>query len=859
MIGIVLVSHSATLAEGVRELAVQMVRDKVPIAVAGGVDNLYDPIGTDPFRVLHAIEAVYSEDGVIVLMDLGSALMSAEASLDFLAPEQREHIYLCEAPLVEGAIAAAVRAMAGGTVTQVLMEARGALNAKREQLLPFLPLLEELATSQRPSAVDSVQDVEAAQTLTLTVPNRLGLHARPAAKLVELTTQFAAEVRIVKGDKDVSAKSINEIAILDARQCDELVFRASGPAATAVLDAIAAFSAANFGDLDDYDGLAATPVRSSAETNTKPLIGIPASSGIAIGPAVRYETPDAAVEVVTVEDSAGEWARLLCAIEEATRELEQLQMSIERQTSVSEAEIFSAHIGMLRDPALLAVAEEQIHTQKRNAEAAWQHAVLLISEEYRSHVDERMRSHVLDVFDVGQRVLRCLLADDTRNVAVRRSDLLSAESHSVGAPAAPVILVANELIPSVTASFDPAGVMGIVTAQGSATDHSAILARALNIPAVVGVARIMEHIQFGETIALDGDQGKVWLAPSSEDLAVLEQARLTWLSHHAASRRLAKAPAQLRSGEPVNIAANINSLRDIKLALANGAEGVGLFRSEFLFMERDRAPNETEQLAVYTSAGRALGNRPLIIRTLDIGGDKPLSYLKHGHEGNPFLGVRGLRLFLEHPELFKPQLRALLRAAAEHPIKILLPMVSILDELLDTRRIIAALQAELRQERLAYCDQSAIGVMIETPAAVLMADALAQHADFFSLGTNDLAQYIMAADRTNPRVALLAHGIQPALLRAIHHIVQAAQQAKIEVSICGEIAGDPLVAPLLVGLGLTQLSMNAPAIPAVKERLRQISLEEANTLAAQALQCVSASEVTHLLNVAGQGSGAGNL
>jgi phosphocarrier protein FPr len=395
-----------------------------------------------------------------------------------------------------------------------------------------------------------------------------------------------------------------------------------------------------------------------------------------------------------------------------------------------------------------------------------------------------------------------------------------------------------------------------VTAQGSATDHSAILARALNIPAVVGVPDIMEHVQFGKTIALDGVQGRVWLAPTSEDLAILTQARSTWLSHYAAAHHMAKRPAQLRSGEPISIVANINSLREIELALANGAEGVGLFRSEFLFMDRDRPPTEEEQLSVYSAAARALSNRPLVVRTMDVGGDKPLAYLKNSRDGNRFLGLRGLRLCLEHPELFRPQLRALLRTAAAYPIKILLPMVSTIDELLETRRIVADLKGELRKERLPYCDQTAIGVMIETPAAVLIADVLAQYADFFSLGTNDLAQYIMAADRSNPRMVALTHGIQPALLRAIHHTIVAAQHAEIEVSICGELAGEPPVAPLLVGLGLTRLSMNAPAIPAVKERLRRVSLAEANALADQALQSASALEVTRLLKVAGQDSGA---
>jgi len=830
MIGIVIVSHSAKLAEGIRDLANQMTQNQVPLAIAGGIEDPENPIGTDAFKVQEAIETVYNDDGVVVLMDLGSALMSAEMALDFLADTQRPNVYLCEAPLVEGAIAAAVQAMVGGDVTQVIAEARSALTAKAAQLQDAVPDLvaTDSLTSPSPDITNEIY---------LTIGNRLGLHARPAAQFVSTAARFDAQItvrNVTKTAGPVNAKSINQVATLGARQGHQIAVSATGPQAEAALAALEALVEANFGEDEDTE----VPPRPAAPQAQTPAIaagaltGIPASPGIAIGPAAAYHPRPLEVPERHIDDPAAEWQRLQKALSTAQQEIETLHRHAQAQVGKYEASIFEAHLLFLSDPALLDTVRQQIFEQNINAEAAWQTGIRQMVANYQALDDPYLQARAVDVADVGQRVLKILAG--VAPTAINVSE--------------PSILVAIDLTPSDTAQLNSEKILGICTELGSSTSHSAILARALGIPAVVGVGTNLSGLADGTPLALDGQAGLVWIKPEAEQLSKLENRQSDWLNQQATAKAASAQPAVTRDGRRIEVAANIGQVADIYPALDNGAEGVGLLRTEFLYLDRQTPPSEEEQLAAYQAIATALDNRPFIIRTLDIGGDKPLPYLDLGQEQNPFLGWRGIRYCLDQPAILKTQLRAILRAGPGHQIKIMFPMVATVAEIRLAKKILAEAQAELQQAGMAMAEKIEVGVMIEVPAAAIMADQLANEVDFFSIGTNDLSQYTMAADRTNPRVAGLADALQPAVLRMIRQIIQTAHAAHIWVGMCGEMAGNPPATAILLGLGLDEFSMSAPAIPLVKQTISQLTIPEAETISTEVLKLDTTEAVREYIN-----------
>lgn len=831
MIGLVIVSHSAKLAGGVGELVDQMVQGGAPLALAGGTDIPEAPIGTDPAKVAAAIETLLARDdvaSVLVMMDLGSAIMSAEAALDFLPDDQRARVYLCEAPLVEGTLAAAVRAKIGGTLAQVYADARGALAAKTEQLATW----QHLAAVSDAAPVASAVSARATAELTIVIPNRLGLHARPAARLVTLLAQYDAQVTLTHNGRTVAATSLNQVVTLGARQKDVVTVRAQGVEAMTALGAIEALALDNFGDpiaVTEPTEIIATVIADDIDM----LTGIAASEGVAFGPAFRLRAVAPDVEERTIDDPAAERQRLFTAVAAVVEQLRTLRGELSRRAGPAEAGIFEAQILMITDSELHEAAQQAIELRHIDAASAWQQALQGVVSRYRALDDPYLARRAEDVLDAGQRVLRYLAGAPI--------------DATVFAPPTPAILVANDLKPSDVARLPLDQVLGIVTAEGGATGHSAILAHALGIPAVTGVGAAAATIADGQHLALDGSAGLLWLAPDADLLAQLGEQRDRWQAQRAAGQKDAQAPATLRDGGTIEVAANINLPADVGLALISGAEGVGLFRTEFLYLDREAPPTEEEQLAAYLDVARQLRGRPLVIRTLDIGGDKTLTYLRQPHEPNPFLGQRGLRYCLDHPGLFRPQLRAILRAAAEHPIRVMFPMVSTWDELVMADALIDEICAELQVDGLAFDEDIQRGIMIETPAAVLLADHLARLVDFFSLGTNDLTQYVMAADRGNAAVAGLVSAYQPALLRALREVVRAGHANGIRVGICGELAGDPRATPLLVGLGLDELSMNAASIPAVKARIRQLSRADAQRIAAVALEMSAAAEIERYL------------
>ncbi len=826
MVGIVIVSHSAQLAAGVHELVAQMVQDRVPIAVAGGLDDPENPIGTDPMRVLEAIETAYSDDGVVVLMDLGSALLSAEMALEFLPPEQQANVHLCPAPLVEGAMAAAVQASLGSPVAEVMREARSALSVKEAQL--------GIEAGPPPADTITVAPAEQTRTITLTITNRQGLHARPAAQFVRTAGGFDADVTVRKGERQANARSINQIATLGVRQGDAVTISAGGPEADAALAALKALVEANFGEKDDAatdipQPAAPTPVVSAGDADH--WQGISVSPGIALGRVAHFRSQLPAVTYDTVADPQAERNRLRGAVRTAIGELERVLATASARLGEEQATILEAHIVILQDPVLVEAVEQHIDEERLNAAAAWQLETDRLADSYRALDDPYMRARAADIQDVSRRVLRQLLAGEAPTLSFDE----------------PVVLIASDLLPSDTASLDVSKVLGICTAAGGATSHSAILARALGIPAVAGLGVALLDLAEGRLVALDGAQGMLWPHPTEEEIALLEKRRREWRAEQERLRQAGARPAQTLDGHHVAVWANIGRPAEVGPALEYGAEGVGLFRTEFLFLDRSTAPDEDEQFAAYREAARSLGNRPLIIRTLDIGGDKPIRYLEQPHEENPFLGLRGIRYCLHYPALFKTQLRAILRAGADHDIRLMFPMIGTPAELQAARAILQDVQRDLQAAGEPTNADVPVGIMIEVPSAVAVADRLARESAFFSIGTNDLTQYVMAADRGNAGVAQLADALQPAVLRMIAQTAAAAHTARIPVGMCGELAGNPLAAPLLVGLGLDELSMSAPAIPRVKAALGALTRAQAEAIAQRALQLDTAAAVAAYL------------
>lgn len=831
MIGIVVVSHSPKLAAGVRELAEQMTRGTVPLEAVGGIDDPDNPIGTDPMHVLSAIETVAAkaDGGVLVLMDLGSALLSAETALDFLADPVKAQVRLCAAPLVEGTVAAAVQAAAGASLDAAAREAAGALEAKRQQLSPVTG---DAPAQSAPAAAPP--DI-AGETLRLelVIANKLGLHARPAANLVATAGKFRAAIQLAKGARSANAKSINQVALLAGKRGDTVTLTATGPDAAQALEALDALHRDRFGERDEDVSVA--PAGENCRTVADGTItGSSASAGYAVGPACVHQAKLPQVGRRETTDPEGQIRKLDQAIAAARAQIETLRRETEQTSGKAAAAIFGVHDLILGDAALRDKAAERIDTEHLEAAYAWSVAVRDMADAYRRLDDAYMRARAADVLDCGGRVLRLLIG----------------EAHVVLRLDRPSIVVAHDLSPSDVAGLDPALVLGFVTEAGGATSHAAILARSLGIAAVIGVKGCLGRIADGQILALDAVAGTVWTAPTKavrEDIAAKRQA---WLTAREKAKAKGAAPARTMDGLAIPILGNIGQPEEAAGVLDYGAEGVGLFRTEFLFQDRDQAPDEDEQVAAYLAAARAMAGRPVVVRTLDTGGDKPIRYLPMPREANPSLGERGVRFCLARPELFRTQLRALLRAAADAPIRILYPMVSDARELADIRAFQTRVGEELAREGTRAATQVSTGIMIEVPSAVAVADKLAGLCDFFSIGTNDLAQYVMAADRGNVAVAALCDSLHPAVLHMIALTCRAAKAAAIPVAMCGELAGDSKAAPLLLGLGLDELSMNGPAIADVKEAIRSVNMATCRALAAQALEAVTGDAVRELLGAA---------
>lgn len=826
MVNLVLVSHSPSLVAGVAELARAMTQQsRIVIATAAGTGDALHPLGTNAEKIHRAIEAAYSDDGVLVLMDLGSAIMSAEMALDFMPEGQRKNVRLCAAPMIEGAIAAAVQASIGGSLDQVAAEALGALAAKAADLSHYphaaVPSLETAALSN-------------ARDITLKIENKLGLHARPAALFVQAAARFKSEIQIARVNDEArraNAKSINAVASFGVRQNETIRIYAAGSDANEALAALQALAASKFGE----DGEEAQPsvvaapkqVTVSAEGA---LVGVAASPGYAIGPAVPLHFAEPQIDRHTIDDAAAEWSRLQAALDVVREATRRLRDQVARATNDYDAAIFDAHLMFLNDPELIERARAAILNDHVNAEWVWRGVIDQSVQSFEQIDDEYMRARAADVQDIGRQVLAQLTGQSAQAIMPQ-----------------PGILIAVDLAPSDTARLDRSKVLGICTERGGPTSHSAILARTLGIPAVVGLGPIITTVTDGTSMVIDGQAGHVWISPARKIMAEYSVRSTEWRAAREAARAASAAAAIMKDGTPIEVVANIGSPEDARVAIDNGAEGVGLLRTEFLFLDRRDAPSEEEQFDAYQTIAEVMGQRPVIVRTLDVGGDKPLAYLDLGHEDNPFLGQRAIRLCLNRPDLFKTQLRAILRASPNHNLKIMFPMIADVSEVRRARALLNEASAELKAQQVPQADRVDVGIMVEIPSAALMAHVLAHDVDFFSVGTNDLTQYTLAAERGNASVAHLQDALHPAVLRQIQHTVEAAEAVGKWVGVCGELAGDPSAIPILIGLGVKELSMASGSIPKAKQIIRALELAEAKSLAAQALKLESAEAVRQLM------------
>jgi phosphoenolpyruvate-protein phosphotransferase/dihydroxyacetone kinase phosphotransfer subunit len=812
LVGIVVVSHSDVLAEGVVRLAREMAGEELAIEPAGGFDEP-GVLGTDAERVRGAIERAMSPDGVLVLMDLGSALMSAEFAVEMLEGASGP-VRLSAAPLVEGAVAAAVSASGGATLDEVAAEARGALAMKAAQITDD--------GDDRPPAPESADGPAPDATVELDVRNAIGLHARPAARFVETARGFDADVRVAKngGGEPVRASSLTNLVALGARFGDTLTVTAAGPDAQAAVDALRELALGGFGDgVGSAPAAAAAVAVASPEAPPAPpaagavLTGVAASTGVAIGPAHRLGGLGEAPPDREARAPDDETRTLDEGIAAARGAIEHDRQVVAGRAGAADAAIFDAHLALLVDEALLEPARAAI-AAGASAERAFHDAALEVAAVYRGLDEPLLQERATDVLDVGRRVVNAITGSGPDG----------------GGPASGIV-VADELTPADAAGLDPERVLAIATARGSTTAHAAILARALGLPAVVGLGTGVLGVTDGTTLLLDGEAGTVIVDPPAEMVSDAQERRERGVRRRAAAREHAHEPAVTRDGERIEVFANLGTGSDAGRAVDLGAEGVGLLRTEFLFLGRDELPGEDEQAATLREIAQALGGRPLIVRTLDAGADKPLPALPMPPEDNPFLGVRGIRLALARPEVLATQFRAILRVAAEHPVKTMLPMVATLGEIVAARELLDQARADTGIDA-----PMELGIMVEVPAAALAAARLAAHVDFFSLGTNDLTQYTMAAERGDARLAPLLAGPQPAVLRLVSATVAGAAAHGRWVGVCGELAGDPAAAVLLAGLGVTELSMAAALIPEAKAALREVSLADARAAAQAALE-----------------------
>jgi phosphocarrier protein FPr len=683
------------------------------------------------------------------------------------------------------------------------------------------------------AAVAAADNSKTVTSEAIVIPNRTGLHARPAAVLANLAKSFQSQVKLQLGDRQANARSVTAIMALDVTYGAKVQVIATGPDASAAVEKLSAILARGCGDegctpapapatTTILPSAAPAPRRKSSDPDL--LIGVAASPGLAVGNAFQVRR----AEIAVTEAGAGvdiERRNLAAAIAIAQGQLAALRAQLHAKADPAKAAIFAAHEELMSDPDLLEIAESAI-AKGKSAAFGWKRAVTTHADRLAGMRNELLAQRANDLRDVGLRVLSILTGAEVRQPDYPPN----------------TVLIAEDLTPSDTAALDRSRVTGFCTTRGGATSHVAILARSLGLPALAGIEPAALEVPNGTVVILDGNKGTLRLHASPDQVSRVRRAQE--LSEERRKTNLAHAlePAVTLDGTRIEVLANIGGLKDAGQIAALGGEGVGLLRSEFLFMERSDAPTEEEQFQIYRSVIEAVGSgHPTIIRTLDVGGDKPLSYLPIPKEDNPFLGERGVRVGLDRPEILRTQLRAILRAAVSGTVSVMFPMITTLNDLRDVKAILTEEAASLGAPPVP------VGIMVEVPAAAVMAAQFAREAEFFSIGTNDLTQYTLAMDRGHPKLAPQVDGLSPAVLKLIAHTVNGARSSGRRVGVCGGIGSDPCAVPILIGLGVDELSVSLPAIPTVKAQIRTLRMDACRELAQRALAADSAEDVRALV------------
>lgn len=701
-----------------------------------------------------------------------------------------------------------------GELVQRYKPTIGLVQAKKDPILIL-----SLKGSTKSVAVTAEQDIVCSAELNITDPS--GLHARPAALLVNCAKQFQSHIRLVRGKDSANAKSVVSIMGIEIRHADIIHIEATGIDAKEAVEALSRLITT---------GLESENASSHViETVTEPvslhvgdvLSGISASNGLAVGHVVQWRHSEILVSEFG-QDVTAEKQLLNAAIKKAKDAIGNLYEDLRNQTDAGKAAIFTAHQELLEDPDIIDDTINLIE-QGKSAAFAWKQTISV-------HVDKlsRLKSTLIaaranDVYDIGRRVLQVLTNNHQQQPLVLPQD---------------TILIAEELTPSDTIGLDRTKVLGFCTTGGGTTSHVAILARALGIPAIIGIDKQALAIPDKTLAILDGTQATLTLNPNEDVVQAIVAQQKKQLDQYEADIKVAQQIAQTQDGHRVEVSANISELGEVVQSVRLGGEGIGLLRSEFLFLQRLSAPSLDEQAQTYIEIAKVLGpDRIMVVRTLDVGGDKPLSYLAQPAEDNPFLGLRGLRLCLDQPDILQTQIKAILKAAPYSKLHIMFPMVTTLEEIRAAKKIVQENSAGLGDASVK------IGIMVEVPAAALMAEKFAQEVDFFSIGTNDLTQYVLAMDRGNTKLAKQADGLNPAVLQLIAQTIKSAHRYGKWVGVCGGLASDPLAIPLLVGLGADELSVSVPAIPSIKEKIRHLNLSHCQALAEEILTLSTAEEV----------------
>ena len=829
MLGLLLVSHSRALAEAAVDLIRRTVSATIPIAAAGGVGETHSEIGTDAIDIQQGIESVAQPDGVLVLMDMGSAILSTEMAKDLLADSI--NVRLCSGPLVEGGIAAAVQIQAGSPIADVIAAAQRSLLPKQDQL-------GEPVQSAEPTGGPGVAE----ESFESVLENIYGLHLRPVAALIKTLGADAKNVQIenVTGKRGpIIAASLVEIARLQAKKGDTIRFLLSGPNTAHVRKEIESF-------LERLRNEDAQPVRSvPAKDDSASPEPIAVSSGLALGRVLFADRLDVRIPDTRPNTRAeidDECQHLTEAIGAAQRAVAQRVAKFSSSLEPAEVAILEAQQLILSDEILLAKAQERIRSRPVNAAAAWFETLTEVAEDQAAAADDYLKQRAIDFREAASAVVQQLIGQTNQFTNLTEDG----------------VLVCAELNPTLIDQIQSTRITGVIELGGGSLSHGAILARSIGLPVIANAARSESALRSAEIVAIDGSTGRLIVNPAPEVIQEWRQRQTDFRELHRQAVQLSQTPAISTDNITFSVAANAGKRRDVELAVANGADGIGLFRSEFLFDQFRTLPSEEEQLAVYRDALEpiladsrwksaqpsesllsnrgASGEFSVTLRLLDIGGDKPLPFLSPGKESNPFLGVRGLRLLLRHPEFFESHLSAILRLAAPFSIKLLVPMVTSVNEISRLKQHLEKAHQSLKARRLSHRWPIEIGAMIETPASAVAFDQMIECLDFASIGTNDLTQYVLCAERGNPQLEEFADSLHPAVLRLCQQVIALANQRLLPISICGEIASDPIALPLLAGLGLRVFSVAPTAVPTIKATVRGLSLSE-----------ITPDRITHLL------------